>query len=122
MDINYKKHYNHGIELRFFDWFPETRLQELMEFLVYVADAALILPNEPPEPVMSETWNDLILGIMKEGKDTQLTPTMLATYEKILGLPLFGLEMTVGDLYIYVRDSYKKKYSMGMCARMMLPK
>jgi len=122
MDINYRKHYNHGIELRFFDWFPESQLQELIELLVYVADAALIISNEPPEPVMSETWNDLVLGILKEGKDLRLTPTMLATYEKILGLPLFGLEMTVADLYVYLRDSYKKKYSMGMCARMMLPK
>lgn len=120
MDINYRKHYNHGIELRFFDWFPESQLQELIELLVYVADAALISSNEPPEPVMSETWNDLVIGILEEGKDLQLTATMLATYEKILGLQLFGLNLTLLELYTMIRDSYKKKYSMGMCARMML--
>jgi len=45
---------------------------------------------------------------------------MLATYEKILGLQLFGLNLTLLELYTMIRDSYKKKYSMGMCARMML--
>jgi hypothetical protein len=69
---------------------------------------------------MSETWNDLVIGILEEGKNLQLTSTMLATYEKILGLQLFGLNLTLAELYTTIRDSYKKKYSMGMCARMML--
>ena len=120
MDINYRKHYNHGIELRFFDWFPEEKLQELIELLVYVADASLINRNEPSEPILSETWNDLVVGVLQEGQSFRLTPTMMATYERILGLQLFGLDMNVRELYTHLVESYKKKFAMGMCARMML--
>ena len=120
MDINYRKHYNHGIELRFFDWFPEEKLQELIELLVYVADASLINRNEPSEPILSETWNDLVIGVLQEGQSVRLTPTMMATYERILGLQLFGLDMNVRELYTHLVESYKKKFAMGMCARMML--
>ena len=35
-DINYNKFKNHGIELRFFDWFPEKDLEEVLTFLVYL--------------------------------------------------------------------------------------
>ena len=120
MDINYRKHYNHGIELRFFDWFPEEKLQELIELLIYVADASLINRNEPSEPILSETWNDIVIGVLQEGQSFRLTPTMMATYERILGLQLFGLDMNVRELYTHLVESYKKKFAMGMCARMML--
>ena len=85
-----------------------------------MADASLINRNEPSEPILSETWNDLVIGVLQEGQSFRLTPTMLATYERILGLQLFGLDMNVRELYAHLVESYKKKFAMGMCARMML--
>jgi hypothetical protein len=40
VDVNFNKHWNHGVEIRFFDWFPDTRLQGVIRFLVYLADVA----------------------------------------------------------------------------------
>lgn len=41
LDINFNKHWNHGVELRFFDWFPEERLRGLLKFLIYLGDISL---------------------------------------------------------------------------------
>jgi hypothetical protein len=116
MDINYRKHYNHGIELRFFDWFPEERLEGLSRFLIYLAECALDRPTAW-EPICSETWNDLVIGVLEEGCDFVLTPAMLAAYEKILGIELLPVGLAVkkdltaaetfGKIELGVTEHYK---------------
>lgn len=81
MDINFKKHFNHGCELRFFDWFPEERLEELLELLVCLAEASYRLPLAPPAP-LQQSWNDCVIGIMREGKEFSLTQPIQGAYEK----------------------------------------
>jgi len=119
MDINYKKHYNHGVEIRIFDWFPEERLKELCTFLIYLADASLCLPSVQ-EACISKTWNDFVLGVLERGKDYVLPITVLALYEKILGIQFLGKEFTVETGYLYMTESIKQKYKSGFCAKCML--
>lgn len=40
-DINFRKHPNHGLEFRFFDFFPPEYLQGVMETLIYIGDYSL---------------------------------------------------------------------------------
>ena len=40
-DVNFNKFKNHGIELRFFDWFPETYLADLVFFLILLGEHAV---------------------------------------------------------------------------------
>lgn len=40
-DINFNKFKNHGMELRFFDWFPETYLADLIFFLILLGEHAV---------------------------------------------------------------------------------
>ena len=81
MDINYKKHFQHGCELRFLDWFPENRLEKLLEILVCLAEASTVLPLAPPAP-LQQSWNDCVLGIMTEGKEFCLSEPIQGAYEK----------------------------------------
>ena len=40
-DVNFNKFKNHGIELRFFDWFPEEYLADLVFFLILLGEHAI---------------------------------------------------------------------------------
>lgn len=119
IDVNYRKHFNHGVELRFFDWFPEEKLTELCSFLVYLADASMNLPIAN-EAILSETWNDCVLGMLEHGAKWILPPILLATYERILHVSLYGKELTFHGVYSAVLDTFKKRYGKGLCAKLML--
>lgn len=76
MDINFNKHYNHGIEIRFLDHLSEEKeIAETFEFLIYLMDFALesdwILSYE--NPGSSCVWNGLLLNVMKQGSKYVLT-------------------------------------------------
>ena len=119
LDINFRKHFHHGLELRWFDWFPEERLQELLEVLIYAADLALTRPAAP-QPVFSETWNALIVGAFQQGSLFPLESGMVAMYERILGFPLLGETFTIQTLYERIRAELKARYKHGFCAKKML--
>ena len=119
LDINYKKHFNHGVELRFFDWFPEEKLAELCNFLVYLADASLTLPTTNA-PILSETWNEGVLGLFEKGGEWILPPTLLAAYERIFRVPLYGQELTFRGVYSIMLETFAKQYRRGLCAKLML--
>jgi len=76
MDINFNKHYNHGIEIRFLDHLSDDRdIAETFEFLIYLMDFSLesdlILSYE--NPGASCLWNGLLLNVMKQGSKYVLT-------------------------------------------------
>ena len=118
LDINYKKHYNHGIELRFFDWFPEDKLESLLVFLIALADCALNR-CEVDEPAFSETWNNLTLGVFQEGGFFMMSSEIMAMYEKILGIELPN-SATVLEAFPLISKRIIKKYGGGMCSKIML--
>lgn len=118
LDINYKKHYNHGIELRFFDWFPEEQLEDLLIFLVGLADCALER-SEADEPALSETWNDLVFGIFTEGKDFVMKEEMTGMYEKILGIELPEQINVLAGFNLLAKE-IRRVYKDGVCSRLML--
>ena len=119
MDINYKKHYNHGIELRFFDWFPEDRLTTLIEFIVYSCEAALSR-QEPEAAAFSRTWNEFVIGILTEGGDYILPDEITAVYERLLGIQLLGKRISVIEAFEYIFKELKLKYKNGYCAKRLL--
>jgi len=119
MDINYRKHYNHGIELRFFDWFPESKLEELITFIVYVCEAALER-DEPGAAAFSKTWNLFVVGILVEGVAFELTDEITALYERILGIQLLGRRMNVTEAFESIFKELKRKYRGGECVKRFL--
>lgn len=117
MDINYRKHFLHGIELRIFDWFPEERLQELSELLVYAAEASLLHANVA-EPVMNRAWNNLMVGILREGTAYRPSVEEIGYLEFVFRIRLSG--GTVGELYKVLYSRMKKKYGRGTLATCFL--
>jgi hypothetical protein len=121
MDISFRKHYNHGVEIRFLDWFPESMLKGLMEFFVYLGD--LSLDSEillPDEAIMSEDYNNFLVGVLREGKDYVLSEKMVHIYEKLLGITIKTIRPTVSRIYEIISKEISTKYKNGICAKFML--
>jgi hypothetical protein len=111
LDINFHKHKNHGIELRFFDYFPEERLQEILLFIILLLDFSL--ENPIISPVKLKVWNDFVVSTIKNRQNPiptdilklltnmfnceELKPNILETYKII---------------YTFL---FKKYYNRGIC-------
>jgi hypothetical protein len=82
-DINFNKHYNHGVEIRFFDHIADDeKINHVLEELIYLGDWALendILEN----PIKNANWNGLVVKCMRQGKNTQLNFEELEVYNGI---------------------------------------
>lgn len=119
LDVSYNKHYNHGVEIRFLEWFPETMLKGLMSFYVNLADASLEM-EYIEEPIMSEVYNDLIVQMLREGRQCIVAQKVLAVYEKVFGFSFKVDEPTLEDVFICMRDELRVRYSDGVCAKHMM--
>ena len=121
MDINYRKHYNHGVEIRFLDWFPESMLKEVLEFYVFLADLSLDpMIQIPEEAIMNEDYNNLIVNMLKEGKGYTLPLATVLLYERVLGILILTSRPTINNVYASIFKTIRNKYKDGLCAGLML--
>lgn len=86
VDINFNKHGAHGIEIRFLDWFPEDKLQELMTTLVHVMDHSLRY-GMPADPTVCPIWNGLVVKMLQQGRDATLSEDEYDMYKGVFQLP-----------------------------------
>ena len=120
LDINFNKHYNHGIEIRFFDWFPEQRLRGLLKFLVYLGDISMT-QTKIENPILNPVWNRLTARAIEKGREAGLTQEEADLISKILGFPCKAcdnLEVCFADLY----NTLGKAFSggKGPCSKYFL--
>jgi hypothetical protein len=121
LDINFNKHYNHGIELRIFDWFCEEELDGLLRFLVHAADAGLeVHPDSPRE---NTTWNSMVEKILFEGKQAVFTLQEIQLYLEPLkvSIKLFKKKkLWTADEIWNIFSQYICKHYNGECSQRML--
>lgn len=119
LDINFRKHAHHGIELRIFDWFPPSKLSEVLPFLIHVMDIALLRP-EVPEAILEPAWNDLVVRVLRQGPNALLPVEMLAFYAQYLEVPVYSSTLFVSDFFHKVRKRLKRQGRGRLCAKCML--
>ena len=111
LDINFNKHWNHGIEIRFLDHISDIKLiQECFEFIIYLADT--ILENkqiEIPNPIKNKIWNEITLKTMIDGMDTLIDNETKQVYEKIIGFDITKNNLV--DIYYEIFNQLKNKYN-----------
>jgi len=101
LDINFNKHFNHGIEIRFLD--HTELIDESFEFIIYLMDHILSIKNDIVNPIKCVAWNKFVARIMKDGKDYILT-----SYEKDIYGSLFSIKIKKDKLI----DIYYEIYSI----------
>lgn len=113
LDINFNKHYNHGVEIRFFDHMTDVQLNEVLEFFVYLGDFALdknnkSLINKIHNPVYDANWNNLVEQVMRNGKLTKLTSEHINIFKTIFKQEFKSTDINL--IYDEIQTFLKQKY------------
>ncbi len=119
LDINFNKHHSHGIEFRIFDWFPENRLEELLEILILIMDQALSLPSVP-DPRTNKAWNKLMERAVQQGSMFCVWNSELRCLSETLGLQqLKGFKSQ--EIWKHLCKLLRKKWlGVGECSKLMI--
>jgi hypothetical protein len=91
LDINYNKHWNHGLEFRIFDWFPETELPNLFRCLIWMCDESLMVESIP-NPHNSDVWNSVLAKVIWNGSSVVLNSKEAADFSNIFRIPTSAME------------------------------
>jgi hypothetical protein len=81
MDINFNKHYNHGVEIRFFDFIPHEKYEELCNFIQWLT--YISTQKSFDNPIYSRDWNDMVICSLTDGQSWELNETHKRIYEDI---------------------------------------
>ena len=116
VDINFHKHKNHGIELRIFDYFDESKLEEAFRFIILLMDHSL--HKMVKSPVRNKLWNDYVVDILNN-RDAKVNDQLLIFYKTIFD---FKQDVkTTFELYNKIHDVLLKKYrNIGFCYKNMI--
>jgi hypothetical protein len=118
LDINFHKHKNHGIELRIFDYFDESKLEEAFTFIVLLMDHSL--NKKVKSPVHLKLWNDYVVDILND-RNAKVNNQLLLLYKTIFEFP--HDVKTTSELFNKIRDTLLKKYKYtGFCYKNMIRK
>jgi hypothetical protein len=119
LDINFNKHWNHGVEIRFFDWFPEGRLLGLLHFLVFIMDVS-IDEYTAPDPLENPIWNTWMERVIHQGAAAGCTGAEAAFLTKILCVETIvsrDLNVVFADLFHKLSKKWRGK---GPCSALFL--
>ena len=119
-DINFNKFKNHGIELRFFDWFPEEKLLGVLNFLVHILDHCE--SKKHFESVTeTEEWNNITFKAIYEGKEGVLSKEEYLWLKKYLQLKIKLTDYSISYIYDKLEEHFTKLYGThGPCSSYML--
>jgi hypothetical protein len=120
-DVNFNKFKNHGIELRFFDWFPEEYLKDVMNLIVLFATHSV--STAEPCSWLSVNYQNIILKCVRLGFRCQLSSDECAVILKDLQLSIAVSSLPVEPITLLQRISDKlyELYRLSDLVQMMSP-
>ena len=85
LDINFNKHWSHGLELRFFDQMPLADLETVIRQVVVLMDVALT-GRDVPDPRQNTLWSQAVGSALLEGPAWLLRPEQMGAICTALGI------------------------------------
>ena len=76
LDLNFNKHWAHGLEIRIFDQMDPKQLYELLKQVVALMDASLTM-TDVEKPQLSTAWQEMATEAMYRGASMSFEPTWL---------------------------------------------
>ncbi len=121
VDINYNKHWNHGLEFRIFDWFPECHLPDLFRFLIWMCDESLAL-GSVSDPRMNGVWNAVLARTVWDGSSAMLSAEELAVFSSVFRVPQLTGPVSVLSAYDIIWNTWMLRWnnSYGTCTHKMI--
>jgi hypothetical protein len=118
LDINYNKHWAHGLELRFLDQLPMESLRVVMEQLVVLMDVALE-KEAIPDPRVNERWHTMAESALYNGIYWNVLPEEMGALCGALRLTESPKEpLSVDDALAWIFDRLEGR--KGYCCTHML--
>ena len=106
LDINFNKHYNHGIEIRFLDHITDDKqILESFEFIIYLMDVIMNDDNinNLPNPIKNKLWNDITYNVIIYGMDFNLTLEQINIYQQIFNFEIYNTNIVKIYYEIYFK-------------------
>jgi hypothetical protein len=85
LDINYNKHWAHGLELRFLDQLPFAALRSVLEQIVVLMDVSLE-SGSIPDPRVSVVWQNMAYEALHRGSAWSVSVVQMAALCSVLGI------------------------------------
>jgi hypothetical protein len=121
-DINFNKFLNHGLELRFFEWFDESLLQEVLTAIVYILDFSQDNISAF-SPINSKVWNEITYKAIMFGKNLLLSNDEVRYLRIVLSLKINTRSLNIEDIFKEIIRELKERYKyQGKCSMYMLEK
>lgn len=110
LDINFNKHYNHGIEIRFIDNIYDDKLIiESFKFIILLMDYILESILEIENPINNDLWNNLVCNIIRYGSNYELNKEEIEYYQFLLDINI--TKINIKDVYYEIYNFLLNKYS-----------
>jgi alanine dehydrogenase len=117
-DLNFNKFKNHGIELRFFEWFPEEYLGDVMNFIILLAQHSL---TRGATTIDKSRYNQLIKNCVQKGFTYLIPVEECNVILGDLGLPTVDTANTAHTLLSSISDQLYDLYHTSDLIRKMSP-
>lgn len=119
-DINFNKFNNHGIEIRFFDYFSENYLVDVMNIIVLLCEFSL--NNKLKDHSNSTIWNNTVVNCMRNGSDAKLDRKYIKKLNKIFHIKLKdNLDTNPWALFQTLVNILYEKYHDGNFVKLISP-
>ena len=117
LDLNFNKHWNHGLELRWFDQIPVVGIREVLRGLVAIGDFSLDV-GELPDPRNSEVWKRVTKALLMSGTEYVLAEEDVVHWLTVFRCKAEKKAMTVSEIYETIIGGLVRKYQdIGVCSK-----
>ena len=117
-DLNFNKFKNHGIEIRFFEWFPEEYLADVMNLILLLAAHSLARGECSIE---RSRYSTLLRGCIQKGFTYVISVEDSNLILHDLGLPTVQEPHTAHQLLSSISDQLYERYGDSELIRQMSP-
>jgi hypothetical protein len=119
LDLNFNKHFCHGLEFRIIDAIPINYINDILHTLVYLADFSLQIP-ELENPKKSKMWHRIAENCVHNGKGYFMDVTDQNELYKIFGLQFWAKEpLPVTEVYDIISNHLSTEFQ-GDCYKYMI--
>jgi len=117
-DVNFNKFKNHGVEIRFFEWFPEEYLGDVMNFIILLAQHSLTRGSFSLDKLK---YNNLIKNCVQKGFTYLISIEDCNVILNDLGLPCIDRELTAHELLSSLSNQLYDLYHESEVVQKMSP-
>lgn len=119
LDINFNKHYCHGIEFRILDSLPINDIKDILILFVHLADFSL--DNNLENPIKSILWHRIAENCVHNGKGYLIDVSDQNELFRIFNLSYTSKEpLSAIDVIEIIEHNITEKYKNGLCNQCMI--